>query len=86
VVRDSRGQGLSGILDRLIATGASQAQIETFLDAEREGGGSVRDQIVADMTNHLMGALGQSSGQRAADVKRIRARGGWRRYDQRPEE
>jgi hypothetical protein len=84
VVATHRGSGLSLIVDRLIETGTSRPHIEAFLAAEPAGAGSVQDQIVADMTNQLMRALGQSSEQTAADVKRLREQGGGNGYDQRP--
>lgn len=84
VVLANRGTGLSSILDRLIATGAPRTHIDAFLEADPEGAGSIRDQIVADMSNDLMRALGQNSEQTAADVKRLREGGAWDRYDQRP--
>ncbi|MBI4518843.1 MAG: hypothetical protein HY699_23870 [Deltaproteobacteria bacterium] len=84
VVAANRGQGLSHTLDLLIATGVPAAHIEKFLAAEPDGHGSIRDQIVADMTNELMHALGQPSAQTAADVKRARTRGQWHAYGQRP--
>lgn len=84
MVLANRGAGLSSILDRLIATGAPRTHIDAFLEADPEGAGSIRDQIVADMSNDLMRALGQNSEQTAADVKRLREGGAWDRYDQRP--
>jgi len=84
VVSTNRGLGFSEIFDLLIATGASPAQVDLFLAADPDGRGSARDQIAADMTNQLMGALGQPGHQSAADVKRARQRGQWTQYDQRP--
>jgi len=84
IVRTHRGAGLSHILDLLIETGISNERIEAFLASEPEGRGTIRDQIVADMTNQLMEALGQRGGQTAADVKRLREQGAWSAYDQRP--
>jgi hypothetical protein len=84
VVAANRGAGLSLILDLLLATGAPRAHIEAFLAADPEGAGSIRDQIVADMSNELLQAFGQPSRQSAAEVKRIRERGAWSRYGGRP--
>jgi hypothetical protein len=84
VVEANRGLGLSRILDLLVATGAPQSHLEAFLAAEPNGVGSVRDQIVADMTNALMQALGQSGRRTAVDVKRLRERGTWVAYGERP--
>lgn len=80
-----RGSGLGEILDALIATGASRAQIEAFLGSDAGGGITVRDQIVADSTNQLMDALGTRREKTAADVSRIRQRGAWRELDKRPD-
>ena len=84
IVAQNRGVGFSQILDLLMAAGASRAHVEAFLAADFDGRGSARDQIVADMTNELMGALGQAGQQSAADVKRVRERGQWTGYDQPP--
>lgn len=84
VVLANRGAGLSSIVDRLVATGAPRAHIDAFLEADPEGSGSIRDQLVADMSNELLRALGHSRRQTAADVKRLREGGAWAHYDQRP--
>ncbi|HXQ23824.1 MAG TPA: hypothetical protein VN812_19245 [Candidatus Acidoferrales bacterium] len=72
------------ILDLFIAAGVSQVKVERFLDADPKGAGTIRDQIAADMANQLLEALGQRGRQSAAEVKRIRARGGWTGLDRRP--
>jgi hypothetical protein len=75
------------LLDALLATGASPDKIERFLNAEpRPGSGTIRDQMAAAMSNQLLGALGQRPTQSGADAKRLRERGAWRAYDQRPSE
>lgn len=74
------------MIDLFLATGASLARIERFLDAEPAGDGTVRDQITADMANQLMEALGSRMRQSAGDVKRIRQRGNWINLDRRPVE
>jgi hypothetical protein len=84
VVSANRGHALPDVLDKLAATGASPEQIELFLAADPDGQASIRDHLVADLTNELMGALGQTGRQTAADVKRVRERGNWIGYDQRP--
>jgi hypothetical protein len=61
-------------------------KIESFLDADPTGSGSVRDQIAADMTNQLRSALGQTGEQTAVEVKRIRERGAWTQLGERPRE
>ncbi|MBI1813954.1 MAG: hypothetical protein HYR72_03150 [Deltaproteobacteria bacterium] len=86
VVAASRGLGLSETLDAMIATGASPSRIEAFLAHEPAGAGTIRDQIVADMTNQLAQALGQTRIQTAAEVKRLRERGAWQVLDKRPEQ
>jgi hypothetical protein len=69
------------------ATGIDRAHIERFLEAEpSKDGASIRDQIAADMSNQLLEALGQPPEQSGAEVKKIRERGQWRSYDQRPPE
>jgi hypothetical protein len=69
------------------ATGIDRAAVERFLDSEpSKGDGSIRDQIAADMSNQLLDALGQRPEQSGAEVKRLRERGQWRSYDQRPPE
>jgi hypothetical protein len=61
--------------------------IERFLEADLpHGKGTIRDQIVADMSNELLAALGQAGGQSGVDVRRLRERGAWRDYDRRPED
>jgi hypothetical protein len=73
------------LLAGLGSTGASAEKIERFLDAEpRPGCGTVRDLIAAEMSNQLLAALGQRPTQSGADAKRLRERGAWRGYDQRP--
>lgn len=83
----SRQEGLRRVLAALAATGVEPVRIERFLDSEPEpGNGTVRDLIAADMSNQLLGALGQPGDQSGAQVKRLRARGAWRAYDRRPDE
>jgi hypothetical protein len=74
------------LLAALRATGASDEKIERFLDAEpRAGEGTIRDLVAAEMSNQLLAALGQRPTQSGADAKRLRERGAWRGYDQRPD-
>jgi hypothetical protein len=78
---------MRALLAAFEATGISRVDVERFLDAEpSRGGGSVRDQIAADMSNQLLDALGQTPERSRAEVKRLRERGQWRSYDQRPPE
>lgn len=82
-----KGQiGLLQFLDFFIETGLSQEKIETFLDADPRGGGSIKDRILADMSTELLGAMGVSAQQRAEDVKRLREKGNWRGMGERPKE
>jgi hypothetical protein len=75
------------LLEALRATGASSDHIERFLAAEpHPGAGTIRDQMAAEMSNQLLAALGQQPTQSGADAKRLRQRGAWRGYDQRPSE
>jgi hypothetical protein len=77
---------MGAMMDAFVASGVSQEQVEKFLNADPDGSGPIRDQIAAEMTNQLMEALGRPSRQSAADVKRIRERGGWLGLDRRPRE
>jgi hypothetical protein len=67
--------------------GIGSDKIERFLDFEqRRGAGTVRDQMAADMSNQLLGALGRGQRQSRGEVRRLRARGTWQTYDRPPEE
>jgi hypothetical protein len=69
------------------ATGIERAAVERFLEAEpSKDGGSIRDQIAADMSNQLLQAFGQRPEQSRGEVKKLRERGQWRSYDQPPPE
>ena len=73
------------LLEAFRSTGASPEEIERFIGSEpRPGAGTVRDLIAADMSNQLLAALGQAPTQTGTDTKRLRERGTWRAYDQRP--
>ena len=70
------------LFDAFLATDIAPEQIEKFLAAEpKKGAGSIRDLIAADLTNHLLAALGKSPTQSAREVKRLREKGLWRAYD-----
>jgi len=75
---------MATMMEMFIASGAPQTKVEKFLLADLDGGGAVRDQIAADMTNELLRAFGQSGRQTPRDVERIRQRGGWVTLDRRP--
>lgn len=86
VWQHARMAGMRGILEALHQTGVAPAKLQRFLEAEpTPGAGTVRDLIAADMTNQLLGALGQKGEQTGPGVKRLRERGGWRLLDRPPE-
>lgn len=60
------------MLDRLMATGASNEKIEKFLQADIGGQGSIRDIVTARMTNQLAQTMGQPTDMDAKKVKWIR--------------
>jgi len=74
------------LLEALRATGVSAEKIDRFFAAEpRRGAGTIRDLMAAEMSNQLLAAIGQRPTQSGADAKRLRERGTWRDYGQRPE-
>lgn len=78
--------GMRGILEALDATGVDPGKLQRFLEAEpTPGKGTVRDLIAADMTNQLLGALGQKGKQTGEGVRSLRVRGGWKTLDRPPE-
>lgn len=82
---EHRQDGMRRLLDALSATGAEPEKIERFLAAEpQRGAGTIRDLVAAEMSNQLLAGLGQRPTQSGADAKRLRERGTWRSYDQRP--
>ena len=80
------GTGLKELLDLFEATAAAPEQVEAFLRSDPDGKGSIQDQLAADMANQLLQALGRDGGQTRQEVKRLRARGFWKSYGQRPPE
>jgi len=74
------------MMELFIASGAPREKVESFLLADLDGAGAVRDRIAADMTNDLLRALGQAGRQTAGEVERIRRRGKWLALDRRPPE
>lgn len=64
--------GYREILDTLLATGVPTTRIESFLDKDLNGQGSINDQLTARMTNQVMGSLGQPSQMTSVDVKKVR--------------
>lgn len=82
-----RGQiGLLQFLDICIETGLPREKIEAFLNADPHGNGSVKDQITADMSTELLGAMGIRVQQTAQDVKLLRQKGTWQGMDEKPQE
>ena len=73
-------------LDLFIETGLSREKVEAFMNADPTGEGSVKDQITADMSTELLGAMGVNVPQTARDVKNLRDQGNWQKMDERPEE
>ena len=73
-------------LDLFIETGVSRTKIEAFLDAEPRGMVCVKDQILADMSGEILGALGIRSEQSPEDVRRLRKDGFWKNMNMRPRE
>ena len=72
--------------DLFIETGLSREKVEAFMNADPKGEGSVKDQITADMSTELLGAMGVNVPQTAQDVKNLRDQGNWQKMDERPEE
>lgn len=68
------------------ASGVSPEKVRVFLESDPDGSGSIQDRIAADMTNDLFEALGRSRRQSPDEVKRLRQKGLWRSYGQRPSE
>ena len=82
-----RGQiDLLQFLDICIDTGLPREKIETFMNADPYGSGSIKDQITAAMSTELLGAMGIRVQQTAQDVKHLREKGVWQRMDEKPEE
>ena len=74
------------MMELFIASGAPREKVDSFLLADLDGAGAVRDRIAADMTNDLLRALGHTGRQPAGEVERIRRRGRWLVLDRRPPE
>ena len=86
VFAEHRGADMGTMMELFIASGAPPDKVEKFLLVDIDGGGAVRDQIAADMTNDLLHALGQTGRQTPRQVERIRRRGTWMTLDRRPPE
>jgi hypothetical protein len=82
----NRGASPREMMALFAATGAASEHIDLFLQSDPDGAGTIRDRIAAEMTNQLLEALGQVRRQTPEEVRRLRERGLWKRYDQRPEE
>jgi hypothetical protein len=83
--RDNRGAPLQVLLALFADAGASEAQVRSFLQADPDGAGVIEDRIAADMANQLFAALGSTGRQTPEQVRRLRARGAWKSYGDRPE-
>ena len=81
-----RGADMGTLMELFIASGAPPEKVDRFLLTDIDGGGTVRDQIAAAMTNDLLHALGQTGRQTPRQVERIRQRGAWTMLDRRPPE
>jgi hypothetical protein len=87
IYEEHSGAPLHDLLRCFAASGAAEEQIRAFLAGDPDGGGSIQDRIAAEMTNQLFGAFGGTQGrQNAEDVRRLRARGAWKGYGERPPE
>jgi hypothetical protein len=81
-----RGADMGTMMELFIASHEPPDKVERFLLADIDGGGAVRDQIAADMTNDLLRAFGHTAQQTPRQVERIRARGTWMTLGRRPPE
>ena len=86
VLAANRGADMGTMMELFIATGAARHKVERFLETDVGGGGAVRDQIAADMTNQLLEAFGQRRRQTPDEVRRLRERGAWQALDRPPRE
>ena len=64
--------GYGEFLEGLERTGVSKAKIMAFLTADPDGGGSIQDQVTAEMASELMKVMGLKGSQTPHDVKKIR--------------
>jgi hypothetical protein len=72
-VEELRGRvGYGEFLDGLESTGVAKEKILKFLQANPDGGGSIQDQVTAEMTSELMRVMGIAGRQTPGEVKRIR--------------
>lgn len=64
--------GFRQLLDTLMATGVANEKIDSFLERDIDGSGSIQEHVTARMTNEVMGALGQPSQMKGKDVKKVK--------------
>lgn len=64
--------GLTGLVDLFAAEGLTRSQVDRVLDAQLDGGPTIRDRLTSDMTNALMRGLGMPGRQSPDDVRRVR--------------
>ena len=78
---------MAEVFEALFATGVERVKIDSFLDSDLDGTGTVRDSIAATAANQLLQAFGGTQGkQTAAEVGKLRARGAWLQLDKPPED
>ncbi|MGH7932562.1 MAG: hypothetical protein ACREQN_05275 [Candidatus Binataceae bacterium] len=68
--------GLAGLVDIFAAEGLSREQVDRVLDADIDGGPTIRDRLTSRMTNVLMRHLGMPGRQSPEDVRRVRLKMG----------
>jgi len=86
VYEKHRGLPLHALLPLFEGSGASVEEVRRFLAGDPDGDGAVQDRIAADMANQLFAAFGGTpGGQTAEQVRRLRARGAWKTFGERPD-
>lgn len=66
------GTGFTQLLDALEETGVAPRKIMSFLEANPDGRGSLRDRLTSSMANELLSVMGLSERQTPQAVERIR--------------
>ena len=84
--------GWTELVDKLADEGLSRAQVDCVLDAEINGGPTLRDRLTSRMANELMKGLGMPGRQSPEDVRRVRravssgGQGAWAQGEKRTED